>query len=246
MRAEPNSGPAASVAGLTKRFGAGEATVLALRGIDLEVISGELLLLVGPSGCGKTTLISVLAGILDKTEGCLSVLDIDPGTLGVNDRSRWRGANIGFVTQAFNLMPSLTATENVSIPLLIQGLPRAEAMRRARAMVERVELGHRADALPTTLSGGEQQRVAIARALVHRPGLVVCDEPTSALDHDTGLRVMKILRDMTRAGRGTLIVVTHDTRIFEFADRIARMDDGRIVSVEPGVRQQNRTEPQDA
>ena len=246
MNALSSSGAAVRVYGVTKQFGAGEGAVLALRGVDLDVGSGEVLLLVGPSGCGKTTLISVLAGILDKTAGSLSVLDVDPAALGVNDRARWRGANIGFVTQAFNLMPALTATENVSVPLLIHGVPRAKAMRRARAMIERVELGNRADALPAALSGGEQQRVAIARALVHAPGLVVCDEPTSALDQETGLRVMKVLRDMTRAERSTLVVVTHDTRIFEFADRIARMNDGRIVSVEPAAQHQHRTERPDA
>jgi putative ABC transport system ATP-binding protein len=226
--------PAAAVraTGLTKRFGDGEATVMALRGVDLEVRSGELMMLVGPSGCGKTTLISVLAGILEKTDGAVSVLDVDPGALRSSDRARWRGDNIGFVFQAFNLMPALTAAENVSIPLLIRGLPRKEAMQRARAMLDRVDLSHHADALPAQLSGGQQQRVAIARALVHEPRLVVCDEPTSALDHETGHRVMDILHAMTRADRRTLIVVTHDSRIFEFADRIARMDDGRIVAID--------------
>jgi len=226
---------AVRVDGLTKRFGEGDAAVMALRGIDLAVVTGELLMLVGPSGCGKTTLISVLAGIMDKTEGRLSVLNVDPTALAVDNRTRWRGAHIGFVFQAFNLMPALTATENVSIPLLIRGVAREEAMRRARATIERVELGNRADALPAQLSGGQQQRVAIARALVHAPQLVVCDEPTSALDHETGHHVMEILHGMTRAERCTLIVVTHDARIFEFADRIARMDDGRIVAVEDGT-----------
>jgi putative ABC transport system ATP-binding protein len=230
---------AVRVAGLTKRFGAGEAAVLALRGIDLEVRTGELLMLVGPSGCGKTTLISVLAGIMDKTDGALDVLGVDPGALPVNDRTRWRGANIGFVFQAFNLMPALTAAENVSIPLLIRNVPQAEALRRARAMLDRVELSDRADALPAQLSGGQQQRVAIARALVHEPQLVVCDEPTSALDAETGHHVMEILHGMTRESRRTLIVVTHDARIFGFADRIARMDDGRVVAVEAGAGNQH-------
>ncbi|MCE2998313.1 MAG: ABC transporter ATP-binding protein [Betaproteobacteria bacterium] len=226
---------AVRVAGLTKRFGSGEASVLALRGVDLEVRTGELLMLVGPSGCGKTTLISVLAGIMDKTDGALSVLGVDPSAMSVNDRTRWRGEHIGFVFQAFNLMPALTAAENVSIPLLIRNVPQTEALQRARAMLERVELADRADALPEQLSGGQQQRVAIARALVHEPQLVVCDEPTSSLDHETGRHVMEILHGMTRASRRTLIVVTHDARIFGFADRIARMDDGRVVAVEAGA-----------
>jgi putative ABC transport system ATP-binding protein len=234
---------AVRVAGLTKRFGEGEATAMALRGVDLEVRAGELLMLVGPSGCGKTTLISVLAGIMDRTDGELSVLGVDPGALPVNDRTRWRGAHIGFVFQAFNLMPALTATENVSIPLLIRGVPRATAMQRARAMLERVELAKRVDALPAQLSGGQQQRVAIARALVHEPPLVVCDEPTSALDHETGHHVMEILHGMTREARRTLIVVTHDARIFGFADRIARMDDGHVVAVENGAGHAARPAP---
>ena len=233
MRSIPSR--AVHVAGLTKRFGSGEAAVMALRGADLEVQVGELLMLVGPSGCGKTTLISVVAGILDKTDGALSVLGTDPSVMPATERTRWRGANIGFVFQAFNLMPALTAADNVSIPLLIRGLRQAEALRRARAMLDRVELAHRADALPAQLSGGQQQRVAIARALVHEPQLVVCDEPTSALDHETGHNVLHILHRMTREAQRTLIVVTHDARIFGFADRIARMDDGRVVNIETGV-----------
>jgi putative ABC transport system ATP-binding protein len=230
------SNSAARVRGLTKQFGEGEAAVMALRGVELDVRAGELLMLVGPSGCGKTTLISVLAGILDRSAGEVSVLGTDPATLPVNDRTRWRGANIGFVFQAFNLMPALTAVENVAIPLLIRGVAGGEALLRARRMLEDVQLAHRADALPMQLSGGQQQRVAIARALVHEPKLVVCDEPTSALDHETGHRVMEILHAMTRRSRRTLIVVTHDARIFGFADRIARMDDGRVVEVaeQPG------------
>ncbi|MFN7552685.1 MAG: ABC transporter ATP-binding protein [Pseudomonadota bacterium] len=227
--------PSVRVSGLTKRFGAGEAAVMALRGVDLQVQAGELLMLVGPSGCGKTTLISVIAGIMDRTEGEVSVLGTDPGALSPGDRTRWRGAHIGFVFQAFNLMPALTAAENVSIPLLIRGLPNAMALRRARQLLERVELGHRTDALPAQLSGGQQQRVAIARALVHEPQLVVCDEPTSALDHETGRNVMQILHGMTRDAQRTLVVVTHDARIFGFADRIARMDDGRVVGIESGA-----------
>lgn len=223
---------AVRIAGLTKNFGRGEAEVQALRGVDLDVDAGELLMLVGPSGCGKTTLISVLAGILDKTGGDLSVLGHDPATLTMDERTRWRGAKIGFVFQDFNLVPALTAAENVSIPLLIGGMAQKPALERASAMLEKVNLGNRTRALPAELSGGQQQRVAIARAMVHQPELVVCDEPTSALDHDTGHHVMEMLQTMTRASGCTMIVVTHDARIFSFADRIARMDDGRVITIE--------------
>lgn len=232
MSGVPSCAGAVRAAALTKRFGAGDAAVDALRGVDLDVTEGEVLLLVGPSGCGKTTLISVLAGILDRTAGSLTVLGTDPAALDDDARARWRGERIGFVTQAFNLIPALTVTENVAIPLLIRGQARPSALGRARALLDRVGLRHRADALPTAVSGGEQQRIAIARALVHEPVLVVCDEPTSALDQETGLEVMAMLHAMTRERRCTLIVVTHDMRIFRFADRIAYMNDGRIVAVD--------------
>lgn len=216
---------------LTKTFGEGDNAVQALRGIDLEIAHGELMMLVGPSGCGKTTLISVIAGILDKSSGDCSVLDTDPASLKQNARTRWRGEHIGFVFQSFNLMPSLTTEENVAIPLLIRGVSQAQALKAAADMLERVGLGAKRQVLPAQLSGGQQQRVAIARALVHDPQLVVCDEPTSALDHETGHQVMNLLKQVATGPDRALVVVTHDARIFNFADRIARMDDGRVVEV---------------
>jgi len=231
---DPAARPAVRAASLTKRFGDGEAAIMALRGVDIEVAEGELMMLVGPSGCGKTTLISVLAGILDKTAGSLEVLGIDPSLMPVAERTRWRGANVGFVFQAFNLMPALTAAENVAVPLLIAGMKRRQALERARSILAFMGMDHRADSPPHRLSGGQQQRVAIARALVHEPAIVVCDEPTSALDHETGHRIMEILRSMSHRHRRTLIVVTHDARVFGFADRIARLDDGRVTAVEAG------------
>ncbi len=217
---------------VTKTYGSGDAAVQALRGIDLDVREGELMMLVGPSGCGKTTLISVVAGILDHDGGDCSLFGRYFREMGPVERARYRGRNVGFVFQAFNLIPALTAAENVAIPLMISGTPRSEAIRQAEELLERVELGHKRQALPRLLSGGQQQRVAIARAMVHHPRLIVCDEPTSALDHETGHHVMELLRSVALTEGRSLIIVTHDARIFEFADRIARMDDGRIEEIE--------------
>jgi putative ABC transport system ATP-binding protein len=217
-------------AGVTKTYGTGNAKVVALRGIELEVQAGELLMLVGPSGCGKTTLISVIAGILDQDEGTCQVFDHDWKQMSSYEKTRYRGHHIGFVFQAFNLLPTLTAAENVAVPLLINGGGRREALQRAEEALSRVGLGERARAAPAQLSGGQQQRVAIARALVHDPKLIVCDEPTSALDHETGRQIMELLRHAAGNERA-LVVVTHDARIFEFADRIAKMDDGRIEKI---------------
>jgi putative ABC transport system ATP-binding protein len=220
---------------VTKNYITGPTKVMALRGVDLEVRLGELLMLVGPSGCGKTTLISVVAGILDQDEGECLVFQENLRAMRQNSKTRFRGENVGFVFQAFNLLPTLTALENVSIPLLLLGLKRAEALSRALEILTRVGLSDRAQALPAQLSGGQAQRVAIARALAHRPRLIVCDEPTSALDADTGHKVLELFREIALGDDRALIIVTHDNRIFNFADRIARMEDGRIISVESQV-----------
>ena len=220
---------------VTKSYVTGPTKVMALRGVDLEVRQGELLMLVGPSGCGKTTLISVVAGILDHDEGECLVFQRDLRGMGQTKKTRYRGQNVGFVFQAYNLLPTLTALENVSVPLLILGVARKEAQERAKDILEQVGLADRMFASPAQLSGGQQQRVAIARALIHGPKLIVCDEPTSALDAETGQRVMEVLRDSALSSERALIIVTHDNRIFNFADRIARMEDGRIVSVESQV-----------
>jgi len=220
---------------VTKSYVTGPTKVMALRGVDLQVRTGELLMLVGPSGCGKTTLISVVAGILDHDDGECLVFRQDLRGMGQTKKTRYRGQNVGFVFQAYNLLPTLTALENVSVPLLILGVPRSEAQSRARAILVQVGLEDRLSALPAQLSGGQQQRVAIARALIHGPKLIVCDEPTSALDADTGQRVMEVLRNAALTADRALIIVTHDNRIFNFADRVARMEDGRIVHVESQV-----------
>ncbi len=232
--AGPNEQFAVHCRGVTKTYGTGDARVMALRGIDLDVRRGELLMLVGPSGCGKTTLISVIAAILDQDSGNCEVLGRNLKSMDQKERTRFRGVSIGFVFQFFNLLPALNAVENVSVPLLINGESRKNAESRASETLAEVDLGTRLSALPAQLSGGQQQRVAIARALVHDPKLIVCDEPTSNLDHETGRSVMNILRGVAKSPDRALIVVTHDPRIFEFADRIAHMDDGKIVEVVAG------------
>jgi len=227
----PEHNIAVSCKGVTKTYGTGQSQVVALRGVDLDVRTGELLMLVGPSGCGKTTLISVIAGILDRDQGECSVYGQDFSTMPQRKRTRFRGQNIGFVFQSFNLLPTLSAAENVSVPLLINGESRGRAISKAKDALARVGLGERTKSLPSQLSGGQQQRVAIARALVHLPRLIVCDEPTSALDHETGHKVMELLREVALGDGRSLVIVTHDARIFEFADRIAKMDDGRVNQI---------------
>jgi len=217
---------------VTKVFGRGDTEVYALRGIDLEMRLGELTMLVGPSGSGKTTLLSVITGLLDATSGELIVLGQRPAALSSEDLILFRRKNLGFVFQQYNLIPALTAAENVAVPLLAGGVKRQQAVARGKEFLATLGMAHRAHALPSQLSGGEQQRVALARALVHEPKLIVCDEPTSALDGRTGHAVMELLSATAVRPDRAVIIVTHDARIFDFADRIAHMDDGRIVSLE--------------
>jgi putative ABC transport system ATP-binding protein len=218
--------------GVTKEFGSGGALVQALRGVDLDVYPGEMTLLVGPSGCGKTTLLSVIAGIMRPTEGTVTVLGDDLSALSGRRLVRFRGRNIGFVFQQFNLLPALTAAENVTVPLIIAGWPRRKALPKAEALLSQMGMAARCRHLPATLSGGQQQRVAIARALIHEPRLLVCDEPTSALDAHTGHTIMELLRNVALESGRAVVVVTHDSRVFDFGDRIARMEDGRVTDVE--------------
>ncbi len=214
-----------------KFYGQGTGKIVALRGIDLEVKSGELMMLAGPSGCGKTTLISVIASILDQDSGECKVYGHELNELSKEEKIVFRARNIGFVFQAFNLFPTLTAAENVSIPLIIGGMDHTSATQKGAELLEQMGLGDRTASFPMELSGGQQQRVAIARALIHNPRLIVCDEPTSALDSETGHKIMELMKHIAVDKTRALIVVTHDSRIFCFADRIAKMEDGRITKI---------------
>jgi putative ABC transport system ATP-binding protein len=217
-----------------KSFGSGRARVDALGGVSLQVEAGQLMMLVGPSGCGKTTLVSILSGVLSPDRGDVEVFGVDWNRLSDDDRTEQRGRLVGFIFQDFNLIPTLTAAKNVAVPLLLNGVDRGQAHRRAGEVLEEVGLGDRLDAAPAELSGGMQQRVAIARALVSRPRLLVCDEPTANLDGRTGQHVMELIRGISRtedAGR-CVVVVSHDHRVFHFADRIEEMEDG-LIKPEP-------------
>src|SRR6516162_724704 len=215
-----------------KSFGQGDAAVEVLRGVDFEAIRGKLTFLVGPSGCGKTTLISVIADLLDKGAGKVELFGQDLEALTPRERILFRRKNLGFVYQQFNLLPALTAAENAAVPLIAAGLPRRLAVDRAKELLIKLGLEHRLEALPEKLSGGQQQRVTLARALVHEPRLIICDEPTAALDHATGEAVMELLAENAVHPERAVIVVTHDSRVFQYADAIAHMDDGRIVQTE--------------
>ena len=231
-RATPTTPPAVRARGVTRDFGTGDAVARALRGVDLDIPYGDLLMLVGPSGCGKTTLVSIIAGTLQPTDGEVEVLGNDLVAMAPAARVKFRRANVGFIFQSFNLLPALTAVENVAVPLFIAGSSRARALPVAAAMLDKLGLGERLTSLPNELSGGQQQRVAIARALVHEPRLLVCDEPTSALDAENGRITMELIARIAVQPDRAVIVVTHDSRAFAYADRIATMEDGRIVSVE--------------
>jgi putative ABC transport system ATP-binding protein len=217
---------------LYKTFGAGEDAVKVLRGVNFAVPRGEMTFLVGPSGCGKTTLLSVIAGLLNPTQGELEVLGTPLAQLKGSAAVEFRRKNLGFVFQQFNLLPALTAAENAAVPLLAAGWKRKAAVEKAETILTDLGLGARSRALPNQLSGGQQQRVAFARALIHEPQLIVCDEPTSALDAETGHHVMELLRKVAVRPERAVLVVTHDSRIFPFADRIAHMNDGLVDKIE--------------
>jgi len=220
--------------GIVKDFGSGQALTRVLRGVDLDVRFGEKTFLVGQSGCGKTTLISIIAGLLTSTAGSLTVLGEDLGKLRGGRLVDFRSRNLGFIFQQFNLLPSLNAAENAAVSLIGQGMAFSKAVKLATDMLDKLEMGAHARKYPSQLSGGQQQRVAISRALLHDPRLVICDEPTASLDAEAGQAVMRLLSTMAAAKDRAVIIVTHDTRIFSFADRIAHMADGRVSHVDSG------------
>lgn len=215
--------------GVTRDFRAGQQVLTVLHGIDLDVYAGELTYLVGESGSGKTTLISIMCGILWPTLGEVKVFGTDIYALDDTALVEFRLQNIGFIFQQYNLIPSIDAASNAAVPLIAQGMDREDARERAVAMLAKLNIADQASKLPNQLSGGQQQRVAIARALVHEPRLVVCDEPTAALDAASGRRVMDLLREVAVAPDRACIIVTHDNRIFDFADRILMLEDGRVT-----------------
>jgi putative ABC transport system ATP-binding protein len=218
--------------GVTREFGRAGARVRALAGLDWDVAPGEMTFLVGPSGCGKTTLLSIMAAILEPTAGEVTVFGHRLSQLSKREKAALRAQRIGFVFQQYNLLPALTAVGNAAVPLVIGGVARRAAERRAADLLEQLGMGHRLHARPAELSGGEQQRVAFARALVHDPSLIICDEPTSALDAATGHTLMELLRQTALRPDRAVVVVTHDSRIFSFADQIAWMNDGQIERIE--------------
>ena len=214
------------VRGVTKVYRQGTRDVHALRGVDLSIDTGSMVAIMGPSGSGKSTLLHLLGGLDRPSSGDVYYHSQNLGKLSDADLTRVRRRHIGFVFQFFNLLPSLTAAENVALPLLLDGRPRREATKRASASLERLGVGHREAHFPEELSGGEMQRVAIARALVTQPTTLLCDEPTGNLDSTNAADVLTILRDLTHTDRCTIVLVTHDPNAAGYGDRIVRLRDG--------------------
>jgi len=217
---------------LVKWFGEGEAKTQAVRDVSFEAHFGEMLYIVGPSGSGKTTLLSMISGILRPNSGSVIVEGKDLWNLPENQIADFRLNTIGFVFQDYHLFPRLTTVENVAIPLILRKRDWNESIQEAAKCLEIVGLKERADLRPVKLSGGEQQRVAIARAIVSRPDILILDEPTASLDGDTGKAIIQFVKTNILDESRCILIVTHDARIFEFANEIMKMEDGRIVGIE--------------
>jgi putative ABC transport system ATP-binding protein len=213
---------------LEKRYRSGDRALSVLRNVNLTIDEGDFVAILGPSGSGKTTLLGLLAGLDTPTTGTIRVAGIDLGALTEDERARFRRDHVGFVFQSFQLIPSLTAQENVQVPLELKGDP--TAAERARNLLGRVGLGQRLDHFPTQLSGGEQQRVALARAFVHSPRILFADEPTGNLDAGTGQSIIDLIEELNHETGTTLILVTHDLDLAAHARRTIRLADGEIVS----------------
>ncbi len=214
---------------LTKKYDEGATGTLALRGIDLDVQAGELLMLMGPSGSGKTTLLSIMGCILTATSGSVRVAGREVVGLREKELPMLRLEHIGFVFQGFNLFPTLTAGENVELMLDLKGVPAAKAKQRAEELLDQVGLAEKYASFPADLSGGQKQRIAIARALAGDPGIILADEPTAALDSHTGQTVMEMMSDLAHKRGRAVVIVTHDSRVLHFADRIVRIEDGAVA-----------------
>lgn len=228
------AGRALEAKNLVKWFGEGDARTFAVRDVSFEAFLGEVLFIVGPSGSGKTTLLSMISGILRPNSGAVDVLGREIWKLGANDLAEFRLKSIGFVFQDHHLFPKLTTVENVAIPLILKKKGWSEALGEAMELLELVGLESRASIPPVKLSGGEKQRVAIARALISRPELLIMDEPTASLDGVTGRRIIGFVKEKVLNESRCILIVTHDTRIFEFADRVISMEDGGIAEVRIG------------
>jgi putative ABC transport system ATP-binding protein len=220
---------------LVKWFGEGEARTFAVKAVSFEAYWGEMLYIVGPSGSGKTTLLSMISGILRPNSGTVAIDGRDLWSLSDDDIAEFRLKTIGFVFQDYHLFPHLTTAENVAIPLILQKQSWGAALRAAARCLEVVGLGEKAALAPTKLSGGEQQRVAIARAIVHEPRILVFDEPTASLDGETGRKILTFVKREILSPRRCIVIVTHDTRIFEFSNRIMGMEDGKTIGFEQGA-----------
>ena len=234
MKTETNENEAIVATGLTKWFGEGEAKVIAVNDVDLVAYFGEMLFIVGPSGSGKTTFLSMISGILRPNAGTVKVKGADIWTLSNDELADFRLNTIGFVFQDFHLFPRLTTAENVAIPLILKQRDWEESIVEANRILEIVGLKDRGNILPVKLSGGEQQRVAIARAIVSSPEILILDEPTASLDGDTGKMIIAFVKEKILNEKRCILIVTHDARINEFADRIIHMEDGRITGLDKG------------